>query len=281
MAVAQIGLNDAVLVFSLLYLCIDLQSEWDGFAACKQPLHKWLLGSYALVVMSRLVYIAGNCLATQPEGASDFLLDLRHKDTLLKTLMSITWLVIVPAFTFWSAVGTKWIWDVRRFTPECLPSTGHLWFLVVWQVLSYMWILIHGGLGVVAWILERRIRRAEGDLRQLEDPELLARWGQVSRLSGISSLPVLQGEVGLTPSQITSLPGLSVAGKGLADVEEECPVCLCALRQGDSVRQLVGCGHTFHRSCIDLWLIRRADCPLCKRKVQPHSASGELPVARV
>lgn len=29
-------------------------------------------------------------------------------------------------------------------------------------------------------------------------------------------------------------------------------------------RQLDGCGHTFHRSCIDLWLFRRADCPLCK-----------------
>lgn len=44
---------------SLLYMCVDIQYEWDGFASCRRPIHKWLLLSYGLVVMSRLVHVAG------------------------------------------------------------------------------------------------------------------------------------------------------------------------------------------------------------------------------
>jgi len=40
-------------------MCIDIQYEWDGFASCRRPIHKWLLLSYSLVVMSRLVHVAG------------------------------------------------------------------------------------------------------------------------------------------------------------------------------------------------------------------------------
>jgi hypothetical protein len=36
----------------------------------------------------------------------------------------------------------------------------------------------------------------------------------------------------------------------------------------DICRELPGCGHVFHESCIDLWLLRRGDCPLCKHRVQ-------------
>lgn len=50
---------------------------------------------------------------------------------------------------------------------------------------------MHCGLGVVAWYLERRLRRAEGDLRQLEDQDLLSRWGQVSRLQSYAAVPGL------------------------------------------------------------------------------------------
>lgn len=262
----QVGVNDAVLVISLFYLGLDLQYEWDNYQSCTKPLHKWLLVSYALVVLSRLVYIAGALLSARPEGLSVFLLDLRSKDATLQLLMSATWLILVPSITIWSVVGTLWIWDVRQRSTECLPSDGHFWFLVVWQVLSYSWIVIHGGLAIVAWTLERRLRRAEGDLRQLEDPELLARWGQVSHLQSFTSLPVLQGEVGLTPLEIATLPPPRLYS-AQSDSEQECSVCLSALRDGDSVRELDQCGHAFHRSCIDLWLIRRADCPLCKRKV--------------
>lgn len=225
--------------------------------------------SYALIVASRLVYVAGSLTSTAESG--DFLLNLRQKSAVVRFLMSVTWLVIVPFFTVWSAVGTWWILDVRRHTPKCLPSGVHVWFLVIWQVLGYLWILIHCGLGIMAWFLEHRLRNAETDLQQIEDADVLLRWGQVSRLQGYTSMPGMPGSRGLTPTQIRALPAMIAERSG--EVEEECPICLNVLKAGDVVRQLGPCGHTFHRSCIDLWLLRRADCPLCKHTVKGYDSS--------
>jgi len=263
----HVGCNDAVLVISLLYLSIDIQYDWDTFSACYKPIHKWLLVSYTLIVASRLVHIVGSLTSSAESG--DFLLNLRQKHAVVRFLTSFTWFIIVPAFTFWSAIGTKWILEVREHTPHCLPSGVHLWFLVIWQVLGYLWVLIHCGLGAMAWFLEHRLRNAELDLEQIEDADVVTRWGQVSRLSGYTAVQGLSKEGGLAPSKILALPSAEMPDHpGM--VEEECPICLNVLKCGDTVRQLGPCGHTFHRSCIDLWLLRRADCPLCKHKVKGY-----------
>lgn len=269
MSDSKVGWNDGVLIVSLMYMCIDIQYEWDGFDSCKRPIHKWLLLSYGLVVLSRVVHVAG-ALASQNE--SEFMLNLRQKSTVVRLLLSLMWLVILPAFTIWSMVGTAWVWEVMKHTPECLPGGAHFWFLIVWQGLSYFWIIVHCGLGVVAWYLERRLRRAEGDLRQLEDQDLLSRWGQVSRLQSYASVPGLPGsEGGLQAAEISALPGLMVVETPM----EDCPICLTELCAGENARQLSVCGHTFHRSCIDLWLYRRADCPLCKAEVKTSPAETQ------
>jgi hypothetical protein len=261
----QVGLNDCVLVVSLLYLSFDLQFEWESFSSCRQPIHKWLLVSYGLIIASRVAYIVGSLI--QAPEAGEFLLNLRQRGTVLRCLMSITWLVIVPFSTFWSALGTMWILEVRRDSPECLPNSVNLWFLGFWQALSYLWIIVHCGLGAKAWFLERKLRLAEVDLEQIEDADVLARWGQVSRIHDYTSLVSASGRQGLAPAEIKALPSMVVPETQL-DVEEECPICLHEIRPGDVVRQLGSCGHNFHRSCIDLWLLRHADCPLCKRKVK-------------
>jgi Ring finger domain len=46
-----------------------------------------------------------------------------------------------------------------------------------------------------------------------------------------------------------------------------CAVCLEAYRVGDQVRT-IPCFHAFHKHCIDDWLSRKAECPICK-----HSTS--------
>ena len=48
--------------------------------------------------------------------------------------------------------------------------------------------MIHAALGTVVWLSERRLRRVEGDLRELESDDLLSSWGQVSRLQDYTSL---------------------------------------------------------------------------------------------
>jgi hypothetical protein len=200
--------------------------------------------------------------------AADFLIDLRQKALVPKMMAAFTWLLAFPFFVVWTVLGTVWLYDVITRTPTCVPSTAHLWFSSLWLALSYVWIFVHAALAIVAWYLERRVRRAEGNLRALEDDDVVSRWGHVSEHASTSTLtPWPEG--GLAPTEIRKLPGASIFEECRRCGEEaECAICINAFKSGDSVRTLASCGHEFHRSCIDLWLLRRADCPLCKRSVR-------------
>ncbi|MCE3049905.1 hypothetical protein HAX54_046100 [Datura stramonium] len=50
--------------------------------------------------------------------------------------------------------------------------------------------------------------------------------------------------------------------------EYECAVCLSVLEEGEEVKQLPICKHSFHASCIDMWLYSHLDCPLCRSPVE-------------
>jgi|Transcript_51501 hypothetical protein len=264
--ISAFSYNDMVLLMSLLYLCVDMQFSWHEFDHCRWPIHRWLLVSYAFIVGFRVVHVAGQVNSSAESG--DFLLNLRHKGMLSRALISAVWGLLLPLFLVWTVVGSYWLWDSKSHSSKCLPMGMLFTFISTWLALSYVWIIVHMGVGVVAFTMERRLRNAEFNLRAIEDADMLVRWGQVSQLSGYMSLANgLEG--GLTPSEIASLPDLVAT---TADAGCECPICLCDVQVGDNVRQLQVCGHTFHRSCLDLWLLRRADCPLCKRNVRTPSS---------
>eukprot|EP00092_Neocalanus_flemingeri_P013508 GFUD01014567.1.p1 GENE.GFUD01014567.1~~GFUD01014567.1.p1 ORF type:complete len:387 (-),score=104.31 GFUD01014567.1:324-1484(-) len=56
--------------------------------------------------------------------------------------------------------------------------------------------------------------------------------------------------------------------------ERECMVCLDMLQQGEEVRCLP-CRHTFHRKCIDDWLLTKRKCPLCNLNIVHHFGLGD------
>lgn len=261
--VQALGYNDGFLLVSLLYSSLDLWQEWDAFGTCRRPIHRWLLVSYVSVVTVRLTHLLG--VQTGTAGAVDFLLNLRPKTTLPRIVASFTWFVALPFLVIWTGVGTLWLGEVVRHTPDCVPTGTHLWFTFLWLALSYILVIVHIALGVTAWVLERRVHRAEVNLHELEDADMISRWGQISRVDGYWSLS--EQNAGLTPLEIGALDSISTSVVSGAE-EQECSICLNALQPGESIRQLGVCGHQFHKSCIDLWLIRRADCPLCKRSVK-------------
>jgi len=281
---ARINYNDGVLFVSLLYSSFDIRYEWESFSNCYRPIHVWLLVSYAAVIVFRLTHVLGTFHS--PAGVGNFLLNLRQKNSLPRCLVSFTWLVALPFFALWTCVGTFWLHGVLMHTPQCMPSETHRWFIILWQILSYAWLIIHGALGYMALALERRLRCAEWNLQQLANPDVIARWGEdFSSLPGYSSLPEAgaeaAGRVGLTLAEIGDLPapelwagsfvargGVDNGGARSAQDKEDCAICLADFKKGDSTRTLPGCGHTFHKACVDLWLLRRADCPLCKRDVR-------------
>ncbi|KGN66278.1 RING-H2 finger protein ATL39 [Cucumis sativus] len=69
-------------------------------------------------------------------------------------------------------------------------------------------------------------------------------------------------------SSLSSFKFKKVAGAGAEEGNgNECAVCLSAFEDGEEVKKLPRCTHTFHASCIDMWLYSHSDCPLCRAPV--------------
>lgn len=46
--------------------------------------------------------------------------------------------------------------------------------------------------------------------------------------------------------------------------EENCAVCLDEFKDNDHIRTLPLCSHTFHLVCIEAWLSKQPNCPICR-----------------
>ncbi|GJP40489.1 hypothetical protein CLOM_g166 [Closterium sp. NIES-68] len=55
-------------------------------------------------------------------------------------------------------------------------------------------------------------------------------------------------------------------GDDSSNSSERCTVCLEPFQEGEMVR-LLPCLHQFHSPCIDQWLQRQANCPICKHQL--------------
>lgn len=255
--------NDAILLFSFAYSSTDIVREWSEFQKCQKPIQLWLLVSYLGMVAFRLSHYVGQYCSEEGE---DFLLYFRQRAVPPRLVLYFTWFVLLPFFAGWTVLGTVWLVEVMRDSPNCLPSGTHPWFVIFWQILCYIWILIYCIFIGIAIVLERRASRAESDLRAIETEDILLRWGRL-RVSGdgVVSLGNPDGGFGMTPSQIEVLPSIIVDDESKIPMcGDHCSICLSGFKCGDHVRKLPACGHYFHQSCIDIWLLRRADCPLCK-----------------
>ncbi|KAJ0986684.1 hypothetical protein J5N97_005040 [Dioscorea zingiberensis] len=58
----------------------------------------------------------------------------------------------------------------------------------------------------------------------------------------------------------------------------DCAVCLCEFAGDDHLRLLPLCGHAFHLSCIDTWLLSNSTCPLCRGALFVQGLAFENPV---
>lgn len=47
-----------------------------------------------------------------------------------------------------------------------------------------------------------------------------------------------------------------------------CAICLGEYQEKEVLRIMPKCGHSFHLSCIDVWLRKQSTCPVCRLSVQ-------------
>ncbi|XWS16916.1 hypothetical protein CRYUN_Cryun33cG0022600 [Craigia yunnanensis] len=74
---------------------------------------------------------------------------------------------------------------------------------------------------------------------------------------------------GFSPKQLKKLPQFRFSKETKAThlESDSCVICLDGFRRGQWCRNLVGCGHLFHRKCLDAWLMKVAACPICRTRV--------------
>ena len=47
----------------------------------------------------------------------------------------------------------------------------------------------------------------------------------------------------------------------------DCTICLVELMEGERLRILPECCHSFHADCIDAWLVSNGSCPSCRHSL--------------
>jgi hypothetical protein len=60
---------------------------------------------------------------------------------------------------------------------------------------------------------------------------------------------------------------------GAGGESSECAVCLSGLEEGEDVRVLPRCGHSFQEACIDAWVWTSPTCPSCRVVIFAESPS--------
>uniref|UniRef100_A0A0E0AZ22 RING-type E3 ubiquitin transferase n=1 Tax=Oryza glumipatula TaxID=40148 RepID=A0A0E0AZ22_9ORYZ len=73
--------------------------------------------------------------------------------------------------------------------------------------------------------------------------------------------------LGLEEAAIRRIPTLRYHQQQQHNKQQQCGVCLGEFREGERLRQLPPCLHSFHIDCIDAWLATALTCPLCRAHV--------------
>ncbi|XP_004142830.1 RING-H2 finger protein ATL52 [Cucumis sativus] len=67
-------------------------------------------------------------------------------------------------------------------------------------------------------------------------------------------------------------------GGGGKDVDGDgtCAICLSEFEEGEEIKTLPECKHSYHMPCIDMWLYSHSSCPMCRTNATPTSFNDRL-----
>ncbi|KAJ8565416.1 hypothetical protein K7X08_007992 [Anisodus acutangulus] len=81
---------------------------------------------------------------------------------------------------------------------------------------------------------------------------------------------------GLDSVVVAAIPTMKFHSEAFTSLEEDtqCSICLSEYQENEVLRIMPKCGHSFHLSCIDIWLRKQSTCPVCRLSV-PESIENK------
>ncbi|CAL0328119.1 unnamed protein product [Lupinus luteus] len=71
---------------------------------------------------------------------------------------------------------------------------------------------------------------------------------------------------------LDAIPTLKYNEEAFRSLENiQCIICLADYKEKEILRMMPECGHTFHLSCIDIWLRKQPTCPVCRLSLKTSS----------
>lgn len=277
-AVAQMETSETALLAAVALLCLTLCPRLKGVSAAlgcfvidqalqwhridgpcmTRPIHLWLLGAYAFAVLcyQSCVTVAKQCQS--PPGDVGCIPQIPQRPEFSRSTLALATVALPLCLFAWTGLGLYWLADVLGSETPCVQDGGHesITFVVTCLVLLGLEAFLCAVISRQASVLAESMARGSAAVMAIADADFVERWG--------APKPVLQEDLsrGLSPSQIDKLP----CDEAL-DVGESCVICLCPVELAERVRKMPSCSHSFHRCCVDQWLLRSASCPTCKAEV--------------
>ncbi|KAK7390043.1 hypothetical protein VNO78_25341 [Psophocarpus tetragonolobus] len=79
------------------------------------------------------------------------------------------------------------------------------------------------------------------------------------------------------PAFVAAIPTLNFNHQVFSSIETtQCVICLAEYKEKELLRIIPKCGHTFHLSCIDMWLRKQSTCPVCRLSLQNASETKHV-----
>ncbi|KAK6119423.1 hypothetical protein DH2020_046839 [Rehmannia glutinosa] len=85
---------------------------------------------------------------------------------------------------------------------------------------------------------------------------------------------------GLEPVVVAAIPTMKFNREAFSSMEDaQCTICLAEYEEKEMLRIMPKCGHSFHLSCIDIWLRKQSTCPVCRLSLQDSVETKHVPSA--
>lgn len=79
------------------------------------------------------------------------------------------------------------------------------------------------------------------------------------------------------PAFIAAIPTLNFNQEAFSSIQTtQCVICLGEYKEKELLRIIPHCGHSFHLSCIDMWLKKHSTCPVCRLSLQNASEAKHV-----